>query len=164
MLSFKRLENENCQGTFDHPSDIANKLQGLVAEDITDHETAKKLRRSLDSSYDTLRLMIKESRDSKSLHLADVMERLSPHEEQQEEKRDLYGSRYQNNHAPKAAVDSSSDAENNVDEDSDDPNSINEDLVQITKHLQCCPKKNYFPKKNSDSNSKSSSRSKSSGE
>src|SRR3990170_3092207 len=57
---FKRIGNESCQQTFDHLSDIANELQGLGAKDITDHEIVKKLLRSLDSSSDTLALMIRE--------------------------------------------------------------------------------------------------------
>ena len=133
---FKRLGNENCQETFDRLSDIANELQGLGAEDITDHEIVKKLLRSLDSSFDALVLMIKERPDFKSLDPADVMERLNTHEAQEEEKRDLYGSRYRKNHALKAAASSSSNVENNADEDSDDPDSISKDLVQMTKHIQ----------------------------
>ena len=84
---FKRLGNESCQETFDCLSDIANELQGLGAKDITDHEVVKKLLRSLDSSFDTLVLMIKERPDFKLLDSADIMERLNTHEEQEEEKR-----------------------------------------------------------------------------
>ncbi|XP_073368094.1 uncharacterized protein [Aegilops tauschii subsp. strangulata] len=40
---FKRIGNETCQQTFDRLSDIANELQGLGIEDITDHEVVKKL-------------------------------------------------------------------------------------------------------------------------
>ncbi|XP_073360402.1 uncharacterized protein [Aegilops tauschii subsp. strangulata] len=57
---FKRIGNESCQQTFDRLSDIANELQGLGTKDITDHEVLKKLLRSLDSSFDTLVLMIHE--------------------------------------------------------------------------------------------------------
>ena len=55
---FKRLDNENVQQTFDRLTDISNELQALGATDITDHEVVKKLLRSLDSSFDTLTLMI----------------------------------------------------------------------------------------------------------
>lgn len=86
---FKRLGNESCQQTFNRLSDIANELQGLGAKDVTDHEVVKKLLRSLDSSFVTLVLMIKERADFKLLDSADIMERLNTFEEQEEEKRDL---------------------------------------------------------------------------
>ena len=57
---FKRIGNESSQQTFDRLSDIANELQGLGAKDITDHEVVKKLLRSLDSSFETLVLMIRQ--------------------------------------------------------------------------------------------------------
>ena len=66
-----------------------NKLQALGATDITDHEVVKKLLRSLDSSFDTLALMIQERGDYKSLDPADILERLNTHEFQLAEKRDL---------------------------------------------------------------------------
>ena len=68
------------QQTFDRLTDISNELQALGATDITDHEVEKKLLRSLDSSFDTLALMIQERADYKSLDPADILERLSTHE------------------------------------------------------------------------------------
>lgn len=106
---FKRIGNESCQQTFNRLSDIANELQGLNAKDITDHEVVKKLLWSLDSSFDTLVLMIWEQADLKNLDSADIMERLNIHEEQQKEKRDLYGSSHHKNHDRKAMADSSSE-------------------------------------------------------
>ena len=137
---FKRLGNESCQQTFDRLSDIANELQGLGAKDITDHEVVKKLLRSLDSSFDTLVLMIKERADFKLLDSADIMERLNTHEEQEEEKRDLYGSSYRKSHALKAVAES--DSEENANEESDDSESISKDLALITKRFQHFRKKN----------------------
>jgi hypothetical protein len=128
---FKRIGNESCQQTFDRLSDIANELQGLGAKDITDHEVVKKLLRSLDSLFDTLVLMIRERADFKVLNSADIMERLNTHEQQEEEKRDLYGSSHRKSHALKADADSSS--EENPDEDSDDTERISKDLALITK-------------------------------
>ena len=116
---FKRIGNESCQQTFDRLSDIANELQGLGTKDITDHEVVKKLLQSLDSSFDSLVLIIRERFDFKVLDSADIMERLNTHEEQEEEKRDLYGSTQRKNHALKVVADSSSDG--NAEEDSDDP-------------------------------------------
>ena len=68
-----------------------NALQVLGATDITDHDVVKKLLRSLDSSFDTLALMIQERADDKSLDPADILERLNTHEFEPAEKRDLYG-------------------------------------------------------------------------
>ena len=141
---------------------IANELQGLGAKDITDHEVVKKLLRSLDSSFDTLVLMIKERPDFKLLDSADIMERLNTHEEQEEEKRDLYGSSYRKSHALKAVANSSS--EDNADEESDDPESISKDLALITKCFQRFRKKNQFQKKGSSNSGNSKSSSKPSGD
>ena len=63
---FKRLDIENVQQTFDRLTDISNELQALGSTDITDHEVVKKLLKSLDSSFDTLALMIQERGDYKS--------------------------------------------------------------------------------------------------
>ena len=60
--------------------------------------------------------MIHEWTDFKTLDSADIMERLNTYEEQEEEKRDLYGSSQRKNHALKVVADSSSDG--NDDEDS----------------------------------------------
>ena len=57
---FKRIGNESYQQTFDHLSQIGNKLQGHSAKDITDHEVVQKLVRSIDISFDTLVLIIRE--------------------------------------------------------------------------------------------------------
>ena len=99
---FKRLENENVQQTFDHLTDISNELQALGATDTTDHEVVKKLLRSLDSSFDTLALMIQERGDYKSLDPTDILERLNTHDFQLAEKRDLYGPSYGRSRALKA--------------------------------------------------------------
>ena len=64
---FKRPDNENVRQSFDRLTDLSNELQALGATDITDHEVVKKLLRSLDSSFDTLALMIQERADYKSL-------------------------------------------------------------------------------------------------
>ena len=108
---FKRLDNENVQQTFDHLTDISNELQALGATDITDHEVVKKLLRSLDSSFDTLALMIQERGDYKSLDPADILERLNTHEFQLAEKRDLYGPSYGRSRALKAKAVSESEGE-----------------------------------------------------
>lgn len=54
----KRLENEYVQDAYDRLLDISNELEALSARDVTDHEVAKELLRSLDGSFHTLALMI----------------------------------------------------------------------------------------------------------
>ena len=79
---FKRNDNENVQLTFDRLTDITNELQALGSTEITKHEVVKTLLRSLDSSFDTLALMIQERPDFKTLDLSDILERLNTHEYQ----------------------------------------------------------------------------------
>lgn len=129
----KRIGNESYQQTLDRLSDIASELQGPSAKDITDHEFVKKLLQSLDNSFDTLVLVIRERADFKVLDSADIIERLNTHEEQ-EEKRDLYGSSHCKSHALKAVADSSS--EGNAEEDSNGLERISKDLALITKRFQ----------------------------
>jgi hypothetical protein len=76
--------------------------------------------------------MIHECPDFKTLDSANIMERLNTHEEQEEEKRDLYGSN-KKNHALNAAAESS--LEEIGEEDSDDPERISKDLALITNHF-----------------------------
>lgn len=77
---FKRLDNESFQDTLDRFTDISNELQALGSRDITDHEFVKKLLRSLDSSFDTLVLMIQDRLDYKMHDPAAILERLNTHE------------------------------------------------------------------------------------
>jgi hypothetical protein len=90
------------------------------------------------------------------------MERLNTHEEQEEEKRDLYGSSHRKSHALKAAANSSS--EGNVDEDSDDPERLSIGPALITKRFQRFHKKSQFQKKGSNNSGGSKSSSKPAGE
>ena len=91
---FKRNDNENVQLTFDRLTDITNELHALGATEITKHEIVKTLPRSLDSSFDTLALMIQERPDFKTLDPSDILERLNTHEFHLSEKRDIYGPNY----------------------------------------------------------------------
>lgn len=97
-------------------------------------------------------LMIRERVDFKLLDSDDIMERLNTHEEQEEEKRDPYGSSYQKSHMLKAMAESS--LEDNAEEDSNDPESISQDLALI-KCFQRFRKRSQTQKKGS-SNSVSS--------
>ena len=71
---------------FDRLTDITNELHALGATEITKHEIIKTLLRSLDSSFDTLALMIQERPDFKTLDPSDILERLNTHEFQLSEK------------------------------------------------------------------------------
>ena len=96
------------QDTNDFLYYIAIQLNELGAIDINDHEVVKKLLRSLDNSFDTLIMMIKERPECKDLKPTNVLERLNSDEPQEEETRDLYGFNYCESHALKVVVDSSS--------------------------------------------------------
>src|SRR3954464_15134607 len=71
---FKRNDNENVQLTFDRLTDITNELHTLGATEITKHEIVKTLLRPLDSSFDTIALMIQERPDFKTLDPSDILE------------------------------------------------------------------------------------------
>ena len=141
---FKRLDNENVQQTFDRLTDISNELQALGARDITDHEVVKKLLRSLDSSFDTLVLMIQERPDYKMLDPADILERLNTHEFQLEEKKDLYGPSYSGPRALKARAISSSEEE--TDDSSCDPEEFGQELAMLVRKFQRFTRRGQFGK------------------
>ena len=122
----------NVQQTFDRLTDISNELQALGATDITDHEVVKKLLRSLDSSFDTLALMIQERADYKSLDPADILERLNTHEFQLAEKRDLYGPIYGRSHALKAKAVSESEGEDSG-SNLGDPEELSQELAMLVR-------------------------------
>ena len=136
---------------FDRLTDITNELQALGATEITKHEVVKTLLRSLDSSFDTLALMIQERPDFKTLDPSDIVERLNTHEFQLSEKRDIYGPGYGRTRALKAKAVSSSEEES--DSSSDDPEDIGKELAMLVKKFQKFTKKKGFRK-----SSRSSSR------
>ena len=82
------------QLTFDRLIDITKELHALSATEITKHEIVKTLLRSLDSSFETLALMIQECPNFKTLDPSDILERLNTYEYQLSEKRDIYGPDY----------------------------------------------------------------------
>jgi hypothetical protein len=110
----------------------------------------KKLLRSLDSSFDTLALMIQERPDYKSLDPADILERLNTHEFQQAEKRDMYGPSYGRPRALKAKAKtkaiSSSEEEEEYESSSDGAEEIGRELAMLVKKFQKFSKKNRFGK------------------
>jgi hypothetical protein len=143
---FKRLDNENVQLTFDHLTDITNEIHALGATDITKHEVVKKLLRSLDSSFDTLSLMIQERPDFKQLDPADILERLNTHEFQLSKKRDIYGSNYGRSQALKAKATKFESSSKESDCKSEDPEEIGRELAMLVKRFQKFSKKNRFGK------------------
>ena len=110
----------------------------------------KKFLRSLDSSFDTLALMIQEHPDYKSLDPADILERLNTHEFQQAEKRDMYGSSYGRPRALKAKAKakaiSSSEEEEEYEISSDGVEEIGRELAMLVKKFHRFSKKNCFGK------------------
>jgi hypothetical protein len=80
---FKRIDNECVQDNFDRLCHISGELQGLGAQDVSDHAIVKKLLHFLDNSLDTSVMMIKERTDYKSLNPASVIEKLNTHELQE---------------------------------------------------------------------------------
>ena len=137
---FKINDNENVQLTFDHLTDITNELQALGATEITKPEIIKKLLRSLDSSFDTLALMIQERPDFKTLDASNILERLN-----------TYGPNYVRARALKAKVVSSYEEESNC--SSEDHEDIGKEIAMLVKKFQKFTKKKGFRK-----SSRSSSR------
>ena len=125
---FKRHDNEKVQLTSDRLTDITNELRALGATDITKHEIVKTLLRSLNSSFDTLALMIQECPDFKILDPSDILERLNTHEYQLSEKRHIYGPNYGQTRALKAKAAASSSGEE-FDCNSDDPEDMERSLL-----------------------------------
>ena len=148
---FKRNDNENVQLTFDRLTDTTNELQALGATEITKHEVVKTLLRSLDSSFDTLALMIQEHPDFRTLDPFDILERLNTHEFRLSEKRDIYGPNFGRTRALKAKAVSSSEEESDC--SSKDPEYIGKDLPMLMKKFQ-----RFTRKKGSRQSSRSSSR------
>ena len=68
----------------DRLSSIIEQLPQRGVEDISDHDVVEKLLQSLDNSFNSLVVTIKERSDYENLHSAEVMELLIDHEEQLE--------------------------------------------------------------------------------
>ena len=126
-----------------HLTDISNELQALGATNITDHEVMKKLLRSLDSSFDTLALMIQERGDYKSLVPTDILERLNTHEFQLAEKRDLYGASNGRSRALNAKEVSESEGEDS-DSSLGDPEDLSPELAMLMRKFQKFSRRGRF--------------------
>lgn len=110
-------------------------MQALGVTDVTDHEVVKKFLRSLNDVFETLVLMIQERPNYKNIAPTDVLERLNTYELQLDEKRELYGSTSQRNHALKATTDSSFEDEVVSSDGLVDPDSLGKDLTFLLKKL-----------------------------
>src|SRR3954469_23457474 len=163
---FARKDGERVESTYNRLTILSNELIALGAPDITDHLVVRQLLRSLDDSFEHLVLMIKERTDYKSLSPADILERLNTYELEQEEKRDVNGTR-RTSHAleAKASRHSSPEPSSASGVESDDPSGIGKDLALIVKRFQrfqrssSSPKKSYSSRRSSSSSHRSSSRS-----
>src|SRR4051812_21147774 len=164
---FKRIEGEKVSSIYSRLTALANELISLGADDITPHSVVRPLLRSLDDSFDHIVLMIKERNAFTRLFAADILERLTTFEMEEDEKRDINGSR-RKTHAlkAKASLHSSPEVSSASGVESDDPASIGKDLALIMRrfnHFQrkgfSSPKKSYSSRSSSHSSHHSSSRS-----
>ena len=103
----------------------------------------KKLLRSLDSSFDTLALMIQEHGDYKTLDPADILVRLNNHEFQLAEKRDLYGPSYGRSWALKAKAVSGFKGEDS-DSSLGDPEELIQELAMLVRKFQKFSRRGRF--------------------
>src|ERR1041385_4882696 len=126
---FKRNEGEKVNSIYSRLTALANELIYLGVDDITPHSVVRPLLRSLDDSFDHIVLMIKERTDFRRLVAADIPERLNTFEMEEDEKRDINGSR-RRSHALKAKASRHSSPESSCESDgaSDDPKNIGKDL------------------------------------
>src|SRR3954464_7131307 len=163
---FARKDSERVEATYNRLAILSNELIALGAPDITDHLVVRQFLRSLDDSFEHLVLMIKERTDYKSLSAADILEGLTTYELEQEEKRDVNGTR-RRSHALKAKASRHSSPEPSSASglESDDRLGIGKDLALIVKRFQrfqrssSSPKKSYSSRRSSSSSHRSSSRS-----
>src|SRR3954470_14701445 len=98
---FKRHEGEKVSSIYSRLTALPNELISLGADDITPHSVVRTFLHSLDASFDHIVLMIKERTDFRNLVAADILERLNTFEMEEDEKRDINGSR-RRSHALKA--------------------------------------------------------------
>ena len=101
--------------------------------------------RSLDSSFDTLALMIQERDDYKSLDPADILERLNTHEFQLAEKRDLYGLSFVRSRALKAKAVSECEGEDSG-SSLGDPEELSQELAMLVRKFQKFSRHGHFGK------------------
>src|ERR1044071_4939918 len=162
---FKSHEGEKVGSIYSRLTALSNELISLGADDITNRIIVRTLLRSLDDSFDHIVLMIKERTDFKDLFAADILERLNTFEMEEDEKRDVNGTR-RKSHALKARAShhSSPEASSESGSASDNPENIGKDLALIMRRFNCfqrrnssSPKKNYSSRHSSNSSQHRSS-------
>src|SRR3954462_5453620 len=140
---FKRHEGEKVNSIYNRLTALANELESLGAKDVDKHMVVRTLLWSLDDSFGHIILMIKERTDYRTLVHADVLERLTSFEKEEDEKREINGTR-RRTHAlkAKASKHSSSEGCSASGSESDDPSEIGKDLALIMKRFNCLQRKN----------------------
>src|ERR1043165_5930770 len=156
---FKRHEGEKVNSIYNRLVALANELESLGAKDVDPHMVVRTLLRSLDESFAHINLMIKERTDYRKMVPADVLERLTTFEKEEDEKHEINGTR-RKTHAlkAKASKHSSSEGSSTSRTDSDDPTGIGKDLALLVKRFSrfqrksssSSPKKSYSSKRSSN--------------
>src|ERR1043165_8741164 len=156
---FKRREGEKVNSIYNRLIALANELESLGAKDVDPHMVVRMLLRSLDESFSSINLMIKERSDYWKMVPADVLERLNTFEKEEDEKREINGTK-RRVHAlkAKASKHSSSEGSSASGTDSDDPSEIGKDLALLVKRFSrfqrksssSSPRKSHFSKHSSD--------------
>src|SRR4051812_46497241 len=147
---FARNDGERVEATYNRLTILSNELIALGAPNITDHLVVRQLLGSIDDSFEHLVLKIKERIDYKSLSPADILERLTTYELEQEEKRDVNGTRRISHELKaKSSRHSSPEPSSASGVESDDPSGIGKDLALIVKRF------NRFHRRSSSSPKKS---------
>src|SRR3954469_15775634 len=143
---FKRHEGEKVNSIYSRPTALANELESLGATDVDTHMVVRTLLWSLDDSFAHMILMIKERTDYRKMVPTDILERLTTFEQEEDEKREINGTR-RRTHALKAKAlkHFSSEDSSASGFESDDPSGIGKDLALIVKHF------NHFQRKSSSS-------------
>src|SRR3954462_9797887 len=90
---FKRHEGEKVNSIYSRLTALANELESLGAKDVDKHMVVRTLLRSLDESFAHIIMMIKERTDYRKMVPADVLERLTTFEKEEDEKREINGTR-----------------------------------------------------------------------
>jgi len=133
---FKRREGEKVNSIYNRLIALSNELESLGAKDVDPHMVVRMLLRSLDESFSSINLMIKERSDYWKMVPADVLERLTTFEKEEDEKREINGTRRRTHSLKaKASKQLSSEASSTSGSESDDPSGIGKDLALIVKRF-----------------------------
>src|SRR3954468_13673506 len=84
---FKRHEGDKVNSIYSRVAALANELESLGAKDVDPHMVVRTLLRSWDESFSHIILMIKERTGYRKMVRADILERLTTFEQEEEDKR-----------------------------------------------------------------------------